>query len=321
MKAVLLFAAWFAVLGGCAAPRARPVGEARGRASPVVDGSASLRCVVKEVEGRSIAGAVVELRWMRAQLGEGPRQGGALAKTIELDASGAFAAEGLEPGAWSLTVNHAGRMEHETRVELAGGIVRELAIELPVERVLAGRVVDAHGDPVVGASVGVTATSGGRRAWSITTDASGCFRVLGLERGECWITVSRLEERAAREGRVTMSAWEQRARAGLEHVEVVQPLERALVVAVVDADGRPVLDARLHVSGLRGCVTARSVTLDAEGRARVAGPEGHALSFTAWRTQPAPDGARTLVADTETTATAVPVEDRELRIVLPDARE
>lgn len=48
-------------------------------------------------------------------------------------------------------------------------------------------------------------------------------------------------------------------------------------------------------------------------------PEGRALSFTAWRTRPDPANAaqRVLVPESETTATAVPVEDRELRLVLP----
>lgn len=281
--------------------------------------SATLVGVVREVEGRAIGPAVVELRRTAPGVGDARVASGRRSVTLELAPDGRFCAEELEPGAWELVVRNAGRADFTKTLELARGEMRVLALHLTLGLVIAGRVVDKYGEPVAGVRIGANRAGGVPIAWSVPTDALGRFRLVGFERGECWLHVDALADRASREGRVTMADFEWKSGAGLEHVELVQPIERALTVAVVDARGVAVPDARLHVAGLRGCVTAREVALDARGCTRIVHPEGHALSFTAWRTRPDPDDAsqRVLVPEGETTATNVPVGDRELRLVLP----
>ncbi|MBK7876969.1 MAG: hypothetical protein IPJ77_14695 [Planctomycetes bacterium] len=280
--------------------------------------TATLGGVVHEVEGRAIGPAVVELRRTAPVVGDARVANGRRSATLELAPDGRFLAEGLEPGAWELVVHNAGRADFTKTIELARGETHALALDLPLSLVIAGRVVDKYGEPVVGVRIGANGAGGVPIAWSVPADALGGFRLVGFERGECWLHVDALADRASLEGRVTMADFEWKSRAGLEHLELVQPIERALTVAIVDARGAAVPDARLHVAGLHGCVTARELALDARGRTRIVQPEGRALSFTAWRTRPrAQAGERELVPESETTATNVPVEDRELRLVLP----
>ncbi len=109
------------------------------------------------------------------------------------DARGAFALRELSPGPASLRVDAQGfaTLSQSVTVPDTGGVRPfELApIELGAEGVVEGEVVDARGDPVVGARVARDhaptwlAAGAGSEAGATTTDAGGRFALHGLAEG------------------------------------------------------------------------------------------------------------------------------------------
>lgn len=305
---------------GCAAPEGGAPASAT-RPPKASAERASIAGCVREVEGHALRSAVLEGRRIAAASvtldsaapAPSSTRHGARRVLQDLPADGRFRADDLEPGTWEFTVKNSGRVPFETRVELERGMRHELELDLPLGLVVAGRVVDRYGDPVGGVAIQAVRGGGTPLAWSVPTDELGRFRLVGFESGDVWLHAFQLAARPSREGPVTMSDFEWKARAGREGLEIVQPIERTLSVRVVDARGRAVPDAELFVDQRRGCVTGGPRGLDAEGRARISHPEGHELKLRAWPPRDA-DGTRR----GEPSATlVVRVEDREVEIVLP----
>lgn len=85
-----------------------------------------------------------------------------------------------------------------TGLKLGAGKLEPLTIDLPAECQLRGKVVDAAGKPVAGASVNVMDPNGvGQLAYfEITTDATGSFLVTSLAAGRFTASVRRGDQRA-----------------------------------------------------------------------------------------------------------------------------
>lgn len=274
--------------------------------------SASLTLVVHEVEGRPISqGSVFGFHVADDTLGAGAP--GRHSVNAELPANGILRLDGLAAGTWSITVSNAGRAHATTAVGLARGERRENVFQLPRGLVLEGRIVDRHGDPVVGVGLRLVGAGDVPASAGTATDAEGRFRWIGVERGPRWLRADTLAGRASREGPVTMSDFTWTVRAGGDPLVLVQPIERTLTIHVVDASGRAVPGSELFVDRRRGCVTGGPWPLDADGRARIRHPEGHELSIHAWPPRDA-DG-RAIGSPTE--KRLVRVEEREVELVLP----
>ena len=128
------------------------------------------------------------------------------------DGRGAFVLEGVEPGSYVLTVNHATRtMAYEVDVELAAG-ANQKDLDLSIA-VIEGRVTDGEGNPLAGVKVtveggspaqrfgaimihgsdgGSTITVGGDDVDPSTTDADGRYRLRGVAVDEDLRVVAKL---------------------------------------------------------------------------------------------------------------------------------
>ncbi|HEX5053944.1 MAG TPA: sigma-70 family RNA polymerase sigma factor [Planctomycetota bacterium] len=110
-------------------------------------------------------------------------------------ADGSFTVQGVEPGGNLLVVRRAGRATgSRPRVVVRAGETSDVGeVRLPVGETLAGRVRDAHGEPVAGAEVRAAAIGllGYRGvAFSeapVLTRADGAFEVTGMGRGRVFV--------------------------------------------------------------------------------------------------------------------------------------
>jgi protocatechuate 3,4-dioxygenase beta subunit len=134
--------------------------------------------VVDAASGEPIRKAIVILR--RSQ------ESGAAAYT---DAKGEFHFAGLEPGAYALSALRDGYVAGRKDPPIVVTIVPEntqsdLTVKLVRTGVVAGRVVDADGDPVAGASVDLLAIKGKNTAASASTNDRGEYRAFGVPPGK-----------------------------------------------------------------------------------------------------------------------------------------
>ncbi|MBV8569814.1 MAG: carboxypeptidase regulatory-like domain-containing protein [Acidobacteriaceae bacterium] len=116
-------------------------------------------------------------------------------------ADGAFEFSGIEPGSYSLSADHLGFLKTvygakrrnqrgDTLILHPGQSIAELSVALTPEAILAGRVVDEDGDPVVGVRLMLMARSWnngksqyGERFVGYTNDR-GEFRIFDVEAGK-----------------------------------------------------------------------------------------------------------------------------------------
>jgi hypothetical protein len=124
---------------------------------------------VVDRHGRALADATVRALAPTSNAEHGKQQ---------TDANGAFAIAGLDLGDYRLYV-HTGRHRPHWEGPLQfrqHGELRRVRIELEDGRTLSGRVVDAHGDAVVGAHVGASDEGSAL----VTSDRQGRFELAGL---------------------------------------------------------------------------------------------------------------------------------------------
>ncbi len=158
------------------------------------------------------------------------------------DAQGRFRAEGLEPGPLHLLAEAAGYRSRRLRVEIpeerdAG----PLEIALETGAVVEGRVL-AGGQPVAQAQVSAhpTAQVEVHSGTLVQTDGDGRFRLAGLVVGRHSIEVNAADGRQARE--------ELEVRPGTQQLDFQLP-GGEVTGRVIDAAGRPVAAADLHLAG------------------------------------------------------------------------
>ena len=199
------------------------------------------------------------------------------------DAAGAFRFQNVFAGRFDLLVEHPGlTLVRLPGVEITGaaGEVDLGTVTLQAGVAVEGRVVDAHGAPVEGASVDADPSSGS----DVVTGPDGRFRLTGLARGR------RFDLSVSREGYAESNLPGLEAPT-LEPVQVVlQDLAlRRLTGRVLDPEGRPVSGAQVntfteHERGLGGDGTSYShwsyqpTTTDDEGKFVLTGEAGE-VSF------------------------------------------
>jgi uncharacterized GH25 family protein len=114
-------------------------------------------------------------------------------------ADGAFRAEGLYPGGYTLSCSLEGAAGSDgTFVEVAEGETKEgVEVVLGEEKKIAGKVLNPEGAPVAGASIKLKEVGGGRQQYwggpdndpvAATTDAAGAFSIRGLGKGPFTVT-------------------------------------------------------------------------------------------------------------------------------------
>jgi hypothetical protein len=152
------------------------------------------------------------------------------------DADGRYAFDDLPAGRYTLAADTGGErgLARAVRegVELAAGGSLEADLELVYGTFLAGRVLDAAGRPVPGASVTVQSAGGTPLQDSLTSDAAGRFQSGPLSPGTVRAVASAAE-------RVSPSATVRLVAPEGGRVELRLGPAASLTLAAVDGDGRP----------------------------------------------------------------------------------
>jgi hypothetical protein len=173
--------------------------ERRDLGDLVIRAPATLLGTVRTPDGKPAAGAVVVVEPQRpADTGHYALSNAILVpeRWARCDASGRFAVRGLQPGLWDLLVHGGGhpRLLH-VGVEVPRGAEPEpLDLRLPAAVSLEGRVVDASGAPVAGASVAFMRLHPVPSSLleAVTTDAQGRFAIPAFTREDeavpLWVT-------------------------------------------------------------------------------------------------------------------------------------
>jgi hypothetical protein len=145
--------------------------------------------VVDAQSGEPVRKAIVVLR-------EGKEPGtGTLS-----DAAGRFNFRDIPPAAYTFTIERQGfvtdpKSEHLTVLTKPGETESDITIKLIKTGALSGRVLDADGEPVTGASVQILSVQA-RASWYATTDDRGAYRAYGIKPGKYRIAASDSHERS-----------------------------------------------------------------------------------------------------------------------------
>lgn len=145
--------------------------------------------VVQEPGGRPIRKATLELT--------PDDQKDRTSYTSVTDAEGRFKIENIEPGRYSLSVQHSGfsgaRKHHRGRSLTLdpGQELKDLVLRLQPTAVITGKILDNDGDPVPGAYVFVASYQGSdRRRGAGQTNDLGEYRISNLESGRYLVTAN-----------------------------------------------------------------------------------------------------------------------------------
>jgi hypothetical protein len=168
-------------------------GEEQGNAQASGQGSGQANVqgrVVQETSGEGIRKVVVELR---ASGGEGSE---AKEYSTATDGAGQFVFEGMAAGQYTISFARAGYVAAKMKAQdsiitvAAGQDVTGLVYKMQAAGVIAGKIVDADGDPVANANVWVTRagkTGGGASEGEpgrASTNDLGEFRIANLRAGQ-----------------------------------------------------------------------------------------------------------------------------------------
>jgi hypothetical protein len=225
---------------------------------------ASIEGTVSTAAGAGVAGL-----WLRAEpLGdvEGARRTppGAMARD-----DGTFRIAGLIDGSYRLVGVRSNWPESPEVLALAGGervVAGSKAVRLVLDEggLIAGRLLDAAGAPVVGAAVRAIGADGLVR-FAEPTDEGGAFLVSGLASGAAYTLNARLP------GSYLPTSQED-VRAGATGVELQLDPGRGLTALVRAADGKPLVETRIRLTPVDGGIRdSLETTTDAEGRFEIAG--------------------------------------------------
>lgn len=241
----------------------------------VVTSTASIRGRVLTTSGQPIRGAQVQVRSGRDD------------RVVTTGADGAYEVRDLLPGSWTIQASKAGYVSLQygqphpyappVPTPLADGerLIADLAL-MP-GGAIAGQVVDAHSEPVMGAGVLVMRAQmvRGRRqltpfpGTTDTTDDTGAFRIYGLVPGEYYVAVTLPSHASTPEmstpgilvlypgTRSVSEAFRLTVAAGQEQLGIViaaPPRAPGVRVSgrVVDSTGLPAAGAAIHLYDARG---------------------------------------------------------------------
>jgi hypothetical protein len=153
--------------------------------------------VINSLSGEAVGKATVILR--------ARDQGHGLSYADETDASGHFSIDDVEPGEYAVVADRRGFSQQSTgatgapppsvKVE-TGQSIKDVTIRLTPLGVIAGRVLDADGDPVAGANVAALRSlySDGKKELrnvdQVQTGDKGDFRLFGLGAGTFYLSAT-----------------------------------------------------------------------------------------------------------------------------------
>lgn len=157
--------------------------------------AASVRGVVVDERGAPLPWEALELHGPSGAGADSPQGLNTLLaaqRHTRSDSLGRFAFENLGPGAYVLsTRSHAAAAPTRRTLVLGPGqSLVDVRVELPQQRELSGRVIDARSAPVARAFVALYPDDGGARrlAWQLT-DSDGSFRFRGVPEQRCALFV------------------------------------------------------------------------------------------------------------------------------------
>jgi hypothetical protein len=217
----------------------------RVRQSAVISGIVS-----DQVTGRAVAGARIHI-YQGTAFTLSPTS---VSFTTASDRNGRFAVSGLLPGLYTVeTIRLGYNRLVRPELHLIAGPNEAVAIALPPEARLAGRVVDERGQPIAGATISAVhpspleqvarmLRSGRTQNETAMSDASGRFILRGLAAGRgLRLEATAPEFAAARFGGVDLEA-------GTVRSDIVLTLHRGLPLVgfVVDTSDRPVAEAAVR---------------------------------------------------------------------------
>ncbi|MBS1829535.1 MAG: carboxypeptidase regulatory-like domain-containing protein [Acidobacteria bacterium] len=197
-------AAVTALLMGQARPEG-PVGRGRGPSRPAVVADPNAK--PGRVEGRVVNAKTGEpMRKATVSLGGGGPRGGS-PRAVMTEADGRFVFEAVEPGSYQLAAERTGylratysasKSSRSTGVSVASGqSVTGLELKMMPHGVLAGKIVDADGEPLQGVQISairVNSLGGKLRAAPVefgSTNDLGEYRVYRLPAGRYYLMASR----------------------------------------------------------------------------------------------------------------------------------
>ncbi|HNS00147.1 MAG TPA: carboxypeptidase-like regulatory domain-containing protein [Planctomycetota bacterium] len=141
---------------------------------------AVLKGTVVGPDGGKLAGIRVQARQGWREDGGPAARDGSRARQRVTDREGAWRIGGLEAGRCLVWIDQAPYAPYRAEAALAAGEVKDLAIALRAEARMRGKLVNARGEPVVGAAVAVAGAGLRRRVFS---DQEGRFEAGGLSPG------------------------------------------------------------------------------------------------------------------------------------------
>jgi len=159
----------------------------------------------------------------------------------------------------------------ELKPELLALKVRDVAIRVSADAprgAIRGRVLDARGQPLEGASVRVRRT--GAASWAVATDATGRFEVDGIEAGESVVSVSAPGFLESGETVASVAAGDT-----ADVPPVTLEPERRISGRVVDRGGAPIAGAAVSVAPMLSPVRAGAALPSALGRVESLGIDPH----------------------------------------------
>lgn len=225
--------------------------------------------------------------------------GRVFARTVTA-ADGGFVFADLPEGAWWVAAGADAARERVTR-EFELALDQRIALELvvPIDVAIAGRVLDAHGEPVGAAQLLATSTLAARDTRGGVSRDDGSFEIVGVTAGEHTLIVTP-------PAGLGLASARRSVRAPDSSVEIRLQGRRPLHGRVIDADGAPVAFARVTGTDELG-LALDPVWCDRDGTFVLSVPEDRALELVAFASRETAPFQRT--PDPEACARArLPVE-------------
>ncbi len=212
-------------------------------------------------DGTPLAGAHVDA--VSDDVSSGTALRAQLVRPGVVDAAGHFEVANLAAGRWTLRLSangfpRPGELSLDVRRD---EVVDDVKLTIGAGLSIAGRVVDARGEPVDHASLMLLRQKQNPRdlprpVASATTDAAGRFRIGGLERGAFTLDVT---PPRPGEGKSVFTELA-RVEAGAPDLEIVLPDGQVVSGCVVDGQGAPVAGASLVLVEANGAKVASGFT-------------------------------------------------------------
>ncbi len=157
------------------------------------------------------------------------------------DATGAFEITGIKAGKWNVQVGNVSPLPasaRQTVTVVAGEIVDQIELMMPVTLTIQGMVTDPDNKPVVGISVSARVEKKGRRrggTFRATTDTKGHFEIKNVQEGYYTVWTGQSNEKGVSAGTDDLM------------LTYEEPERMSVEGRVFDPDGNPVARGNLRI--------------------------------------------------------------------------